>query len=206
VIGGEHRVKALRQTGATVAPCLVLTAARWQDEDLQKLVTVRLNVLHGKLNPEKMALLYKEMAEKYGAEAMQKMFAFTDEAAFKKVVKGVQDGLKHSGMSREAQREASARVGKTKNMDELGRVLSKVFDRQGTMLQHGFIAFTHEGVDHVYVRMTANMKKAFDRVMAYCVKAGEDINEIMEPVTAAYADAVADKKPTKSEDSGGSES
>jgi hypothetical protein len=31
--------------------------------------------------------------------------------------------------------------------------------------------------------------------MAYCVQAGEDINELMEPVTLQYAEAISSKLP-----------
>lgn len=192
VIGGEHRIRALASLGRTVIPCIVLKGPRWQDEDLQKFVTVRLNVLHGKLNPEKMAKLYQEMVAKYGADALQKMFAFTDAQAFKKAVDGVKAGLKRSGLPKSAQQQ----VGQAKTLDELGKILTTVFDKQGLMLKSGFVAFTYEGADHVYVRMTEPMKKAFDRLMAYCIQNSEDINDIMAPVTMAYVEAIT-KKPTE---------
>lgn len=195
VIGGEHRVRVMAKLGRTVIPCISLTDAKWQDEDLQKFVSVRLNVLRGKLNPEKMLKLYQEMVAKYGAEALQRMFAFTDKAAFEKVIKGVKAGLSKSGLSKGAQEEIGKKVGKAKNLDELGQILSKVYDQRGTMLQQGFIAFTYQGSDSVYIRMTPGMKAALDKVMAYCVQAGEDINELMEPVTLQYAEAISSKLP-----------
>lgn len=195
VIGGEHRVRVMAKLGRTLIPCISLTDKKWQDEDLQKFVTVRLNVIHGQLNPEKMVKLYEEMAAKYGADAIHRMFAFTDKAAFDKVLKGVKAGLKKSGLSKGAQADAEKKLGKAKNLDELGQILSKVYDQKGTMLQQGFIAFTYQGADSVYIRMTPQMKAALDKVMAFCVQTGENINEIMEPVTLQYAEAVTTKLP-----------
>jgi hypothetical protein len=193
VIGGEHRVRVMAKLGRTIIPCITLTDAKWQDEDLQKFVTVRLNMLRGHLNPEKMVKLHQEMVAKYGAEALQRMFAFTDKAAFAKVLKGVQAGLKKSGLSKGAQEEIGKKVGKAKNLDELGQILSKVYDQKGMMLQQGFIAFTYQGSDSVYIRMTPEMKAALDKLMAYCVQSGENINELMVPVTLQYAEALATK-------------
>jgi intein/homing endonuclease len=76
IIGGEHRVAAARELKLAKVPAMVLDGPKWQDEDLQQLVTVRLNVLHGKLNPEKLAVLYNRMAKTYGEEALQQLFAF----------------------------------------------------------------------------------------------------------------------------------
>jgi uncharacterized ParB-like nuclease family protein len=58
IIGGEHRYQVARTLGWKTLPCVVLSEARWKDEDLQKLVTVRLNVLRGKINPERMVSPY----------------------------------------------------------------------------------------------------------------------------------------------------
>jgi hypothetical protein len=76
ILGGEHRFHAASVLGWTSLPCVVLRGARWQDEDMQKLVTVRLNALKGRINATKMVQLYNEMAEKYGEEDVQNLFAY----------------------------------------------------------------------------------------------------------------------------------
>jgi ParB-like chromosome segregation protein Spo0J len=74
IIGGEHRWAGAKTLGWTSIPANVLTDERFVDEDLQKLITVRLNVIHGEMNPEKFTSMYQDMAEKYGVDQLKALF------------------------------------------------------------------------------------------------------------------------------------
>lgn len=90
VIGGNHRLQALRVLEYEQVQCVLCDD--W-DLDHQKFQSVRLNVIHGKLDPEKFLRLYDEMAKKYGAHVVADLMKITDEKALKGLIKDVKAGL-----------------------------------------------------------------------------------------------------------------
>lgn len=185
IIGGEHRWMAAKASGSEEVPCLILTGEKWRDEDLQKFVTVRMNVIRGKLNPEKFAKLYHEMAEKYGAEQLQKMFGFVDKKAFNRIVKGVAKAAKQS-LPKELHKEMDEKVKDAQTVDDLGTIVQEMFQKYGDTVGHSFMIFTHGKQEHIYIQMNQSMRKAMDKVVLYCETTGTDINDFMEPLTKIY--------------------
>jgi hypothetical protein len=185
IIGGEHRWMAAKASGAQEVPCLILRGEKWRDADLQKFVTVRMNVIRGKLNPEKFVKLYEEMAEKYGAEALQKMFGFVDKRAFKRIVKGVTKAAKQS-LPKELHKEMDEKARDAKTVDDLGTIVQEMFQKYGDTVGHSFMIFTHGKQEHIYVQMNQAMRKAMDKVVLYCETTDTDINDFMEPVIVAH--------------------
>jgi len=184
ILGGEHRWRAAKASGEEAVPCLVLKGAKWKDEDLQKFVTVRMNMLKGKLNPEKFLVLYNEMADKYGADQLQKLFGFTDKRAFKKILKGVMQSAK-AVLPKELHAEMDEKAKDAKSVEDLGAIVQEMFAKYGGTLAQSFMVFTHGKQEHIYVQMTNAMRKAMDKVLLYCETAGTDINDFMAPVTKA---------------------
>ena len=86
IVAGHHRVAAAKELGIKKIPVDVLQGEKWQEKDLRKLQNVRMNVLHGNMNPEKMVSLYNEMVEKYGNEATQ-MLGYATDAGIKKLIR-----------------------------------------------------------------------------------------------------------------------
>ena len=76
ILGGEHRWRAAQANNYESIPCVLLSTEQWADIDLQKFVTVRMNAIQGKLNPEKFLVLYNEMTAKYGSDAIQGLMGF----------------------------------------------------------------------------------------------------------------------------------
>lgn len=185
ILGGEHRWKAAKVVGMTTVPAMVLTGAKWKDEDLQKFSSVRLNVIQGKLDSEKFLKLYNEMADKYGAESLQRLMGFVDEKAFSKLVSGVSKGMKKT-LPKELQGEFDAAAKQVKTVEDLSKVIQAMFTRYGDTVNQSFMVFSHGNKHHLYIAMNASMKKAMDKVVEYCRKSGEDINDFMEPLTKAY--------------------
>src|SRR3972149_2330349 len=67
IVGGEHRWKASRLAGLERIPAVVLPD--W-DEDVQKVQTVKLNVIRGRFDPKRFAALWNELEAKYGRPAL----------------------------------------------------------------------------------------------------------------------------------------
>lgn len=192
IIGGEHRWKAASAAGLDEVPCIILSDKKWQDEDLQKFVTVRLNVLKGKLNPDKFLQLYTEMASKYGKEPLQKMMGYTDSGAFQKLLGGVKAGMKKA-LPKEMQEEFEKNSSEAKSAEDLGKIINSMFAKYGDTVQHSFMIFTHGKQEHIYVTMDKKMRMSMDKLMAYCKESGEDINSIMAPLTDKWMEEAETK-------------
>lgn len=186
ILGGEHRWQAAKELGFTELPCGILPGKRWEEKDLQKAVTVRLNILSGHLDPEKFALLYQEMADKYGAESLQTLFGFTDAKAFAKVVGGVQKNLKKVlPKSMHGAIDAAAKEAKT--VQDLSNIVQVMFAKHGESVGLSYMVFSFGGKNHLYVQMSPDMKKAMEVVTEYCRTTATDINELIGPLTTAWA-------------------
>jgi hypothetical protein len=180
IIGGEHRWQAAKVVGLEELPCSILIDAKWQDEDLQKFVTVRLNVLKGKLDPTKFAKLYQEMAEKYGAEALQQLMGYTDTKGFQKLVGDVKRGLKKS-LPKEMQDEFDEKAKEAKTVEDLESIIQNLFAKYGDTVNLSYVIFVYGKQEHVYVQANMKLKKAVDQILLYCKKTGQDINEVLLP-------------------------
>lgn len=185
ILGGEHRWMAAKASGEEEVPCLILKGEKWRDADLQKFVTVRMNVIRGKLNPEKFARLYEEMVAKYGADQLQKMFGFVDKRAFQRIVKGVTKATKQA-LPKELHGELEEKAKDAKTVDDLGTIVQEMFQKYGDTVAQSFMIFTHGKQEHIYITMTAKMRKAMDKVTLYCETMGTDINDFMEPIIVAH--------------------
>jgi len=197
IIGGEHRVAAAMELRLESIPTLVLNGPKWQDVDLQKLVTIRLNVLKGQLNPEKMGILYREMAEKYGEDALQSLFAFTDQHAWDKLVSGIKQGLSKAGLPKEKQKEFTERAKEAKTLKDLERILNELWSSYGDTVQLSFMIFTYGKREHIYVSMDQKTRSAVKKVAAHCKAHAKDINTVLGPAIQALAKVLEKDVPKK---------
>jgi hypothetical protein len=191
IIGGEHRWRAAMVLGIEEIPAVVCPLEDW-DSDRQEFVAVRLNILGGSPNPEKFAVLYTKMADKYGKEPLQDLFAYTDRQAFQKLIGGVKDGLKGS-LPKNLQNEFEERSKEAKTVDDLSGIVQELFNRYGDTLDRSFMVFSFGKLEHIYITMHAKMRKAMRRVMDYCAVTGEDINDVMVPIVRTCVTALERK-------------
>ena len=150
VIGGNHRLQALRVLEYDEVQCVVCDDF---DEDMQKFQSVRLNVIHGKLDAEKFLHLHEEMMNKYGKEALD-MFMITDEKVLKSMIKDIKAGLPPE-MAKKVD-EAKKEI---KSVDDIGSILNEIFSKHGQMLDRGFLVFSFGGKEHHYVEMDKQLLK-----------------------------------------------
>lgn len=180
ILGGEHRWKAAMAEGLETIPAIVLSDAKWKDSDLQKFVTVRLNMLRGKLDPEKFAKLYNEMADRYGADSLQDLMGVTDAKGFQKMLSSVSKGL--GGVSKEIKKKFDESAKEAKTVEELTSILQELFTKYGETMSLSFMVFAHGKKEHIYVAMDHNTQRSMQKVVEYCKMAKEDINSVMAPV------------------------
>jgi hypothetical protein len=195
IIGGEHRAAAARELKMAKVPAVILQGPRFNGEELQKLLTVRLNSLHGKTNPEKMALLYNEMAKKYGDDALQDLFAFTDKHAWKKLVSQIKKGLSDVGLPKKQRDKFDEQVKEAKTLQDLERILNDMWSSYGDTVQQSFMIFTYGRRDHIYIAMDRDMRKSVKKITEHCKKTGQDINTVLGPALRALSEVLAKKTP-----------
>jgi hypothetical protein len=185
IIGGEHRWMAAKAAGEETVPCLVLVGEKWQDMDLQKFVTVRMNMRKGKLNPQKFIKLYDEMAEKYGQQELQKLFGFTNKHALNKVIKDATKSAKKV-LPKELHGELEEKAKDAKTVEDIGRIVQEMFAKSGDTVAQSYMIFTYGKQEHIYVSMSNTMRKAMDKVLLFCDTSKIDINDFMAPIIKAH--------------------
>lgn len=175
VIGGNHRLQALRILEYDHVQCVICEDF---DEDISKLQSVRMNVIHGKLDPERFIRLHDEMVKKYGKEAID-LFMITDEKVLKSLMKDVKEGLppEIAKKMEEAKKEI-------KTVDDLGRVLNEIFSKHGDTLKYGFLVFSFGGKEHHYVEMDQNLLKRVKYLEELAVAREEPLTNIFNRVMA----------------------
>lgn len=185
ILGGEHRWRAAMAEGLESVPVIVLTDAKWKDEDLRKMVSVRVNILKGKIDTEKFAKLYNELADKYGADALQAAFGFTNAKAFQKLLGDISKGLK--GLPKDIKKKFDENAKEAKTVEELTSILNELFSKHGDTMDQNFMVFTHGKKDHIYIAMDHKLRAVMEKVVAYCSLNKEDINVVFQPVVEGLA-------------------
>jgi hypothetical protein len=190
ILGGEHRWMAAKAADLEEVPCTILIGKKWADEDLQKFVTVRLNMIKGQTNPEKFLKLYNEMVDKYGRDALQGLMGFTDQKAFQKLVDGVKSGMRKS-LPKNMADEFDAQAKEAKTAEDLQAIIQSLFAKYGDTCAHSFMIFTHGKQEHIYVQASTKSVRALRRIMTYCQETRQDINKVIEPILAEGAKKLA---------------
>lgn len=195
LIGGEHRSAAARDLKMPQVPAVVLQGAKFATEELQKLLTVRFNVLSGKTNPEKMALLYNEMAKKHGEEKLQHLFAFTDKHGWKKLVSQIKKGLADVGLPKKQREKFDEEVKEARTLQDLEKILNNMWSSYGDTVGQSFMIFTYGRREHIYVQMDKKTRDAVKKITKYCKAEGKDINEVLAPALHALSEVLSKKTP-----------
>lgn len=199
ILGGEHRWRAAQAVGMERVDAKILPLSDW-DEDKQKLVTVRLNVLSGDLNPDKFLPLFNEMSEKFGRDSLQELFAFTDDQRYQKLMSEMTKDLKES-LPPEKQDEFVKKAKKAKTVDDLADIVATIMEKSdSSTIPNSFLVFSIGKGKQIYVQLNAVGKRAMDRVADYLMFSGEDINDFMMPVLQACLEKAEAAFLTKSED------
>ena len=183
IIGGEHRYRALKELGHFGdIKVICLSDSKFEDEDLQKFLTMRLNVIKGSLNPEKFANLYNEMCDKYGTDKLQELMGFTDTDAWNQVTGGISTALHHAGVPKKDVEDFERRSSHTGSVDDLSSIVSDIFSKHGDTLDYSFMIFTFGGKEHTYLKMDERMNENLKIISDFCVKNSVDINDIINPI------------------------
>lgn len=190
IIGGHHRRRACELLGYATIPCVVLSDPRWQDEERQKLETVRLNAIKGSMNGEKMLALYQEVAAKHGAEAVADLMGYTDSDALRKALGQAKKAMRDAGLPPEAEDELEAAAKDARTLDNLAEIIHRIHQKYGATLNLHFIYFDWGGKKNLYVEVNSKAFKAIEKMMAEVRKRGIDAGDFFEALAKNWQAAV----------------
>ncbi|MCX6808007.1 MAG: ParB/RepB/Spo0J family partition protein [Patescibacteria group bacterium] len=178
IIGGHHRFRAAQQLGFEEITAIVLDPHEYT-EDVQKLQSVKMNMIRGKLSSKKFTKLYLELTEKYPDDLMAEFMAFDSEEAMQKMIKDIAKSL--PGEMQDKLRKSADEI---KTVDDLAMVINRIFAEHGNTVDKSFIFFNYGGKTHALIEMDKDLKTEIDLVCNHCEKHNKNINEVMKEVFA----------------------
>lgn len=194
LIGGEHRVDSARELGWPTVPCVVLDGSAWEDEDFQRFVCMRLNVIRGKVDPEKFAKLYEELAKRYADDVLQEMMGVVDRTQWGKLTKGIREALKQSGMPPEAVDAFARQTQDVRAIEDLDIIINGIFQQYGDTITSDFIVFKHPKSEKkvLYVQTNHALFLRIERELRRCHDLGVSADRFFEELLAKATPAGAE--------------
>ena len=180
ILGGEHRFNACKVLGYETIPCMILEGEEWKDEDKQKFVTMRLNIIKGGLNPEKMMKLYEDVSERHASDDMADLMGFTDKDAWDKTVKTFLKDVDSANLPEKAKKEIKKELenlaDEVKTVESLSSILHRIMKKYGDTVDKNFIFFDHGGEDHLMLQCSKETWELAKMVTALIEGGLEDVD------------------------------
>lgn len=170
IVGGHHRWEAAKVLGMETIPCVVLDPEKFH-KDRRDWNVVKMNVIRGKLNPEKFTRLYSDLAKRYDPEVMKTLMGFTSDDAFQKVFQEVKRALP-PGL-RDAMDAAKDEI---RTIDDLSLVLNRLFAEHGETLPSNMMVFSWGGKEVLWVRCSAETWEIVSLKAKEAANLGEDFD------------------------------
>ena len=164
IIGGEHRWKAARLTGEKMIGAVVYKEGEI-DEDLAKFQTMRLNMIHGKIDPKKFVDMYMGLSEKYSEEVLKDSMGFLNQAEWDRMLLKVKQGLP----SKDLKERFDQVKEQIKTMEDLSTILNRLFTEYGSTLPYAFMVFDFGGKENLWIRMDKPLFSTMKMIANECV-------------------------------------
>lgn len=172
IVAGNHRRRAGRTAGMLEFPCVV--RADWNEVEA-RIQLVRRNLVRGDID----RVLFTEEVNRLSSEQgialdmiMERM-GFEDADAFAEFYKQEKKRERSIGSAVAGNHQANSQI---KMLDDMGTILSVLFEKYGNTVPHSFIVFPLGGKNHIFIQMTPALKKSLDAITTKCVADGMDIN------------------------------
>lgn len=182
IVGGHHRYDVAKLAGLTQVPVTVITDPDF-DDDMEAFQAVRHNMIRGKMSADKFMKLYASLSDKYEDEVAAELFGFTDEEDFRKMVREAGKSL-----PKEMQAVFAEAAKEIKTIDDLAKVLNRLFTEYGADLPWGFMVFDFGGHEHIWVRMEKKGKMQFLMLCDWCRKQQRSVDQVMIVLLQLIAD------------------
>lgn len=173
IIGGEHRWKYAQVDGLPELPAYV--HENW-DENLQKMKTVRLNLISGELNAAKFTKLVRSLEDQIDPSLMPELFGFDDAKEMSKFLieeRDRRDKTFLEGLVTEVRKEKYA-------LDSLTDIVSNLFAEAGTTIDQNYLVFTYKGAMQIVVLCDDKMWKKVRAMTEHIASTGGMVTEFLE--------------------------
>lgn len=173
VIGGHHRLEVAKLYGLEEVPCTVIDDPDF-DEDQEKFQVVRMNVIRGRMTPDKFLKLYESLNKKYESEVMADAFGFVDEDEFNKLI-----GQMSKTLPNDLQKEFKLAAQEIKTIDGLAKLLNSMFAKYGNTLPYGYMIVDYGNQDSLWLRMNSTTKKAMLTLGKRCIAESRTMDDLL---------------------------
>jgi hypothetical protein len=173
IVGGHHRVEVAKLYDFKEIPCTVIDDPDF-DEDQEKFQVVRMNVIRGRMSPQKFLDLFNSLGNKYTHDIMQEAFGFTDQEQFNKLV-----GQMATSLPKEMQSEFKKAAEDVKTIDGLSNLLNSMFAKYGDTLPFNYLLMDYGGKDSIWLRMHGSSRKELLDLAKHCLLAGVTLDSVM---------------------------
>lgn len=164
IVGGEHRWKAARLIGEKMIGAVVYEEGQI-DEDLAKFQTMRLNMIHGKIDAKKFVDMYMSLSEKYSEEVLKESMGFLNQAEWDRMLLKVKQGLP----SKDLKERFDQVKDQIKTMEDLSTILNRLFTEYGSTLPYAFMVFDFGGKENLWIRMDKPLFSTMKMIANECV-------------------------------------
>ena len=179
IVAGNHRFRAGRAEGMKDFPCVVRDD--W-DEVQQQIELVRRNYVRGAIDKNAFTIAVDALVaeQELSIEEVQEAMGFEDHDFFLDYYK------EENERQEKAQAAAAAHMQNTGSkssqiqmVDDLGLILSAIFENHGSTVPYSFVVFPAGGHNHLFIAATPALVANLTRVAEYCVINHMDINVIL---------------------------
>lgn len=176
IIDGNHRFRAAKLVGLTEIPCLVFPKRL---KPLQRdYMGVRYNSLHnaGFVKDQFTDIVNDLLSESEDREAVINLF-MQDREEFEHYYQDVRASLPE-----EIRSELPDTSKEIKTIDDLAKILNRMFSEYGSTLDYNFMIIDYGGVDSLWVRCDKELWAEVSKVVDFCKENKLDINEKIKEI------------------------
>jgi hypothetical protein len=183
IIGGHHRRDSLQYLGEVYVPATVNIDPEF-DEEAAEAQLMRNNLIHGRLDPTKVAAMFQRAFDKgFTEDQLQLMYGFADEAEFRKVV----DALSKQLPTKELQDKFKKAAEEVKTIDGLTKLLNKMFTMYGDTLPYGFMVVDYGGQHSYWLRVGKKTYEGLGIIAQACIENQVTMDDLLGEVVQSIA-------------------
>jgi len=176
VVSGNHRFKAGKELGYEELPCIVRDDWDAVEAEIQ---LVRRNYVRGEIDRAAFTETVNRLSseQSLSLDVLMERFGFEDSDAFADFY--TQEKVKEKRTASAVSASNNNANQQIKMIDDLGVILSVIFEKYGSTVGESFVVFPAGGRNHIFIQATAALKRTMDAVVLHCVTTGLDINTVL---------------------------
>lgn len=179
IVAGNHRFRAGRAEGMKDFPCVV--RGDW-DDVAQQVEMVRRNYVRGALDKNAFTIAVDALVaeQELSIEEVQEAMGFEDSDVFMDFYKEENERMENAqAAAAEYKAGTSGKSSQIQMIDDLGLILSAIFEQHGDTVPYSFVVFPAGQANHLFVAATPALVNNLTRVAEYCISKHMDINVIL---------------------------